>query len=222
MPTSNVPFTYAIKTSGGVIHLYILVYSGSTAPSFPTSGTPVGSNTLLFPISTSGSGSTKHTKHYSFNVGSITDINISFNYNSGTKIKKLQVDDFLTDTEPSTVNGIVEDVPYGFTKIIDDDHFNVELVLISGTAKNFKCTHSFVSGSTIETRSVIEDTGGSTTTMEFSDSHTFNVDDFMTEPAASGANEISYGEPKKKRVKVKNKNHTPVPYPRVHKPIKTE
>lgn len=215
MPTPNVPFTYAIKTSGGVIHLYILVYSGSTAPSFPTAGTLIGS-TLSFPITTSGSGSTKHTKHYSLNVGSITDINISFNYNSGTKIKKLQVDDFLTDTEPTTVNGIVEDVPYGFNKVIDNNHFNVELVLISDTAKNFKCTHYFVHGSTIETRSLIEDTGGSAATKEFTDNHAFNVNNFMTEPAASGANEISYGGPGK-RVKTKNKNHTQVPYPRVRK-----
>jgi len=218
MPTSNVPFTYAIKTSGGVIHLYVLMYSGSTAPTFPTSGTPVGSDTLVFPISTSGSGSTKYTKHYSFNVASITDIHISFNYNSGTKIEKLQVDDFLTDTEPTLVNGIVEDVPYGFTKVIDNNHFNVELVLISDTAKNFKCTHYFVHGSTIETRSLIEDTGGSAATKEFTDNHAFNVNNFMTEPAASGANEISYGDPNQKRVKTKNKNVVRVPFPRRRQP----
>ncbi|MFN0214598.1 MAG: hypothetical protein ACKVT2_10120 [Saprospiraceae bacterium] len=208
MPTSNIPFTYAVRTNN-TIHLYILMYSGSTRPQFPTEGTLID-NVLLFLIKPpEGTGSTKHFMHYPISPINFTEIHIGFTFNSGVKIKMIDVGSLYEDSQPTQSGHQAFDVPYSFTKKIDDDHFEVELVIFSINPVNFDCDHGPGTGIK-DTKSVIN-TNGQTSTPEFTDKFEFKVDDYYTDPV--GAYEVSVGNPPRRRSKTKNINHTQVPFP---------
>jgi hypothetical protein len=215
MPTSNVPLTYAVKTSEGVIHLFILYYS-NTRPNFPQSGTPVGNDTLVFNIQSSGTpGSNMHFEHYAFDAGSITDININFNFNSGTKQKKLEVEDFDIDDVPTldtSNNKKALDAPYGLVQKVDSNNYKCEMVVFAIPGRNFAPEHSGPIGSEKNTFSKIK-TNGNSPISEFTEEKTFNVTSFIQ---STGSHELSVegDPPKKRRTKTKNRNVTIMPFPR--------
>lgn len=202
MITPNDPLTYAVKTDT-TIHLYILVYTGATAPQFPNAGTIIG-QTILFPVTQGDSGTTPNFMQYAFSAGSLTDIEITCDGHS----RKQVIADLDNDTVPSLSGNKALGVPYSYTQKVDSDSFKAEIAIFSNSAKNFRCVHSGPVGSSTDTNSVI-DTNGASAVTELLDSHTFTVPGFV---ATNGTHEVSVGPGRKS--KTKNKNHSQTPFPR--------
>ncbi len=212
MPTLNVPFIYATK-SNNTIHLYFLIYSGSTPPSYSDM---VQGNVKSFNVQIQENGSpTKHFKKYSFNAGSLTDININFTVGSTTKLKKIIISGLGEDEPPVAPEQQAFDAPYSFIKKVSDDQFKLELVVFSQQAKNYDCVHSpNPTGNDGNTWSEINMTNTSST-KEFEHSRTFDVVDFEGEEKREHEHQLYLaGNPPKRRTKTKNKNVTIVPFPR--------
>jgi hypothetical protein len=202
MPTSNSPFTYA-NNADGVIHLFILVYSGDSGVGFPTSLSDDDQEKACI-ITTSTTGTTPHFKHYQFNVSNFNQIVIT----CGNHIRTISIQDFDNTAVPTLSGDQAFDVPYCFsrkTSQSDPNRFDIEVILFSQTAQTFKITHNNTLAGT-DTESVIS-TDGTTNVTEIFGSHTFTITDFM---ATTGAHTANFTGGKKKS-RTKNIYHSPTP-----------
>lgn len=209
MPTSNIPLTYTCKMNG-TVHLYIAVYGTSTAPGFPTQGT-IADAVIIFNITTGGTGTVSHFKHYSFAANSLTDIQV----HCSTHIRTILIADLDNVTALPTQSGDQAfDVPYAYTQMVQDaDHFEAEMVIYAESpGKKFKCEHSGPLNVDGDTESNITIDTDATTVTVFSDSEVFNVTKVRT---TDGAHTVTFTEgnnpPKRRKSKTKNKNHSITP-----------
>ncbi|MFN0014002.1 MAG: hypothetical protein ACKVU2_05585 [Saprospiraceae bacterium] len=210
MPTSNIPLTYACKLDG-TVHLYIAVYAAtSTPPAFPSQGT-IADATIIFNVTAGSVGAIAHFKHYAFGINSLTDIEV----HCSTHVSTILVADLDEVTTLPTQSGDQAlEVPYGYTQIVDADHFKTELVIFSASAQKYDCTHSGPASAEGDTESAIFINSNASAVTEFSDSHEFTVPNVSN---TTGAHEVSVvvgNPPRRKRRRIKNINHSPTPFPR--------
>ncbi len=205
MPTANIPLTYAYR-SGDTIHLHVLIYAGSQ-PDFEDG--EASGNTMLFPIEKGSAGTTKFFKHYSFDVDSFTNIEVRCDGH----VRKIAIADVETDTAPAQTGDQAHEVPYVYTQIVNTNSFKAELVIFAPATSTLRyvCTHS-TSGD--DTESSIGTNTQATPVSEFSDSHTFTVQNVLNTNGAHEASAMVGDPPKKRKSKTKNRNHSQTPFPR--------
>ncbi len=210
MPTANIPLTYAYR-SGDTIHLHVLIYAGSQ-PDFEDG--EASGNTMLFPIEKGSAGATKYFKHYSFDVDSFTNIEVRCDGH----VRKIAIADVETDTTPAQTGDQAHEVPYVYTQIVSTNSFNVELVIFApaSSTKKYVCSHTTAGD---DTESSIGTDTQATPVSEFSDSHTFTVQNVLLSAGTHEANVQQPGPPptKTKRTRTKNRNHSQTPFPRIRR-----
>lgn len=209
MITNNAPLAYAVRNNG-TIHLFLLIYSSSTRPVFPTSGLPSGKK-MFFVITTTGTGTERHFFNYSFPEGNLTDIEVVCTDEKTTfqHFRKIELIDVETNDIPKAPNNI----PYTYTQKVvnDDDHFRAEIVYISKPSIKLRCNHSGPGSGNTNTFSIIIPDNTSNKT-ELEESAVFNVKDFFSDLTDGGHIVEFTGNPRSKG-KTKNRNHSPTPFP---------